>query len=117
MTQKQPQTPTHIGRWDELEPLLDELLDLGSAARLRRLSALERSDVELHTTLRRLLDAYDRGNRLLDRGAFAGYGPAPAAHLLALWQDWQKTSGTARPRTAGVTADSSSSEMKDPKNK
>jgi len=51
-----------VGRWRELEPLLDELLDAGEPARGERLAALRASDPVLADELERLLAA-DSGDR------------------------------------------------------
>jgi serine/threonine-protein kinase len=66
------------GRWRELEPLLDELLDADEPARAARLAALRASDPALAAGLARLLaaDAGDRTALDLD-----------AASLLSLVED------------------------------
>jgi serine/threonine-protein kinase len=66
------------GRWRELEPLLDELLDAAEPARRERLEALRSSDPALAAELERLLaaDAGDRSALDLD-----------AASLLSLVDD------------------------------
>lgn len=67
MTEEQ----AHRKRWPELEALLDELMDLPAAERAERLIALESRDAELAAAARRLLDAMDDEDSLLEQGAEA----------------------------------------------
>lgn len=83
------------GRWRELEPLLDELLDADEPARHARLEAVRSSDPALAAELERLLaaDAGDRSALDLD-----------AASLLSLVDagDAGRDSGEAEPARPGI---------------
>lgn len=67
MTEEQ----AHKKRWPELEALLDELMDATAQEQADRLAALEKADPELATAARRMLDAMDNEDSLLEQGAAA----------------------------------------------
>ncbi len=68
-------------RWQRLEPLLDELLDLDPAARAGRLAALAEADPELAADLALMLAAEDHPS--LDDGASAPVADARASLSLS----------------------------------
>lgn len=95
MTEEQ----AHRKRWPELEPLLDELMDLPAAGRAERLVALESRDADLAATARRLLEAMDDEDSLLEQGAAAISG-AVADDLLQHVRQAPQAGDTA-PATLG----------------
>ena len=61
--------PIHINRWDEIEPLLDELMVLSQESRETRLRNISARDVELGRALARLLAAIGDETSFLEIGA------------------------------------------------
>jgi serine/threonine-protein kinase len=59
-------SPVHRDRWRELEPLLDELLDLENDARQSRLHELRDQDAELAGELAALLEAEEDATSMFD---------------------------------------------------
>ena len=60
---------TDPARWNEIATLFDELIEQSPDARERRLAEIARSDPQLSSEVRALLDADEDGNALLDAGA------------------------------------------------